>query len=259
MDEEDRRRGVITASTGNHGQSVAYAARIFGVSAIICAPRGANRLKVAGMQELGAEVVLRGANFDEAREHCEDLARREGYRYIHSGNEPLLIAGVATYTLEALETQPALDVIIVPIGGGSGAAGACLVARAVNPDLKVIGVQSAQAPAAFLSWRQQRLVGAENRTAAEGLATATAFELPQQIIRRHLDDFLLVDDGEIRTAVALMVEGTRTLVEAAGAASLAAALKLRERLAGKRLALVCSGANITPEQLSAALPGSPAA
>lgn len=259
MDEEDRRRGVITASTGNHGQSVAYAARIFGVSAIICAPRGANRLKVASMQELGAEVVLHGANFDEAREHCEELARREGYRYIHSGNEPLLIAGVATYTLEALETQPALDVIIVPIGGGSGAAGACLVARAVNPDLKVIGVQSAQAPAAFLSWRQQRLVGAENRTAAEGLATATAFELPQQIIRRHLDDFLLVDDGEIRTAVALMVERTRTLVEAAGAASLAGALKLRERLAGKRLALVCSGANITPEQLSAALPGSPAA
>src|SRR4030088_152682 len=166
---DERRRGVVTASTGNHGQSVAYAARLFGVSAIICAPRGANRLKVASMQELGAEVVLQGANFDEAREHCEELARSEGYRYIHSGNEPLLIAGVATYTLEALETQPALDVIIVPIGGGSGAAGACLVARAVNPDLKVIGVQSAKAPAAFLSWRRQRLVGAENRTAAEGL------------------------------------------------------------------------------------------
>ena len=131
------------------------------------------------MQELGAEVVLHGADFDEAREHCEALARREGYRYIHSGNEPLLIAGVATYTLEALETQPALDVIIVPIGGGSGAAGACLVARAINPDIKVIGVQSAQAPAAFLSWRQETLVAADNRTRAEGLATATAFELPQ--------------------------------------------------------------------------------
>src|SRR5437016_6105135 len=133
LSDDERRRGVIAASTGNHGQSVAFAARLFGVSAIICAPLGANRLKVASMQELGAEVVLHGADFDEAREHCEELARREGYRYIHSGNEPLLIAGVATYTLEALETQPALDVIIVPIGGGSGAAGACLVARAVNP------------------------------------------------------------------------------------------------------------------------------
>ena len=211
------------------------------------------------MQELGAEVVLHGADFDEAREHCEELARREGYRYIHSGNEPLLIAGVATYTLEALEAQPALDVIIVPIGGGSGAAGACLVARAVNPDLKVIGVQSAEAPAAFLSWRQETLVAADNRTRAEGLATATAFELPQLILRRHLDDFLLVSDDEIRGAVALMIESTRTLVEAAGAAPLAAALKLRERLAGKRVALVCSGANITPEQLSEVLPGSPAA
>ena len=211
------------------------------------------------MQELGAEVVLHGADFDEAREHCEELARREGYRYIHSGNEPLLIAGVATYTLEALETLPALDVIIVPIGGGSGAAGACLVARAVNPDLKVIGVQSAEAPAAFLSWRQETLVAADNRTRAEGLATATAFELPQLILRRHLDDFLLVSDDEIRGAVALMIESTRTLVEAAGAAPLAAALKLRERLAGKRVALVCSGANITPEQLSEVLPGSPAA
>jgi threonine dehydratase len=258
LDEQDRRRGVIAASTGNHGQSVAYAARLFGVSAIICAPRGANRLKVASMQELGAEVVLQGANYDEARAHCEELARSEGYRYIHSGDEPLLIAGVATYTLEAVEAQPDLDVIIVPIGGGSGAAGACLVARAVNPGLQVIGVQSAQAPASFHSWRQGDLVGAANRTTVEGLSTATAFQLPQQIIRRDLDDFVLVGDDEIRTAVGLMIECTRTLVEGAGAASLAAALKLRDRLAGKRVALVCSGANITPEQLREALPGAPA-
>jgi threonine dehydratase len=254
LSEEDRRRGVIAASTGNHGQSVAYAARLFGVSAIICAPERANRLKVASMQDLGAEVILHGANYDEAREHCEELARREGYRYVHSGDEPLLIAGVATSTLEALEIQPALDVLIVPIGGGSGAAGACLVASAVNPDIEVIGVQSTAAPAAYRSWREGRLVDdAENRTAVEGLATATAFELPQQMIRRHLNDFLLVSDDEIHVAVGLMVERTRTLVEPAGAAPLAAALRLKERLAGRRVALVCSGANITPEQLAAAL------
>ena len=259
LDEDARRRGVIAASTGNHGQSVAYAARLFGVSAIICAPAAANRLKVASMEELGAEVVLHGKRYDQAREHCEELARRHGYRYVHSGNEPLLIAGVATHTLEMLESRPDLDVIIVPIGGGSGAAGACVVAKAANPALEVIGVQSEEAPAAFLSWRGRRLVEAPNRTAAEGLATATAFELPQMVLRDHLSDFVLVSDAEIRRAVALMLEWTRTLVEAAGAAPLAAAIKLRERLAGRRIALVCSGGNITPEQLRDLLPETPPA
>jgi threonine dehydratase len=252
LDEDARRRGVIAASTGNHGQSVAYAARLFGVSAIICAPAAANRLKVASMEELGAEVVLHGERYDQAREHCEELARRHGYRYVHSGNEPLLIAGVATHTLEMLESRPDLDVIIVPIGGGSGAAGACVVAKAANPALEVIGVQSEEAPAAFLSWRGRRLVEAPNRTAAEGLATATAFELPQMVLRDHLSDFVLVSDAEIRRAVVLMLEWTRTLVEAAGAAPLAAAIKLRERL-------VCSGGNITPEQLRDLLPETPPA
>jgi threonine dehydratase len=257
LGEEERQRGVIAASTGNHGQSVAYAARLFGVRAVICAPEKANRLKVASMKELGAEVVLQGANYDDAREHCEELARRHGYRYVHSGNEPLLIAGVGTYALEMLESEPRLDTIIVPIGGGSGAAGVCLVAGAVNPELEVIGVQSAEAPAAFLSWRQGRLVEAENRTMVEGLATATAFELPQLILRRRLQDFVLVTDEQVRPAIASMIENTRTLVEAAGAAPLAAALQLRDRLRGKRVALVCSGANITPEQLREALTAAP--
>jgi threonine dehydratase len=257
MSELERRRGVIAASTGNHGQSIAYAARLFGMRAIICAPVGANRLKVASMRELGAEVVLHGADYDEAREHCEELAQRHGYRYVHSGNEPLLIAGVATYALELIEAQPALDAVIVPIGGGSGAAGVCLVGKAVNPDLQVIGVQSAQAPAAFLSWREGRMHDAENRTIVEGLSTATAFELPQQILREQLDEFLLVSDDQVRSAIAVMVESTRTLVEGAGASALAAALQLRERLAGKRVALICSGANITPEQLRDALAAAP--
>ena len=258
LSEEERRRGVVAASTGNHGQSIAYAARLFDVSAVICAPTGSNRLKVASMEELGAEVVLHGERYDDARRHCEELARRHGYRYVHSGDEPLLIAGVATHTLEILEAEPRLDAIIVPIGGGSGAAGACLVARAANRDLQVIGVQSEAAPAAFQSWKRGELVEAPNRTVAEGLSTATAFELPQRILRDHLSDFVLVTDAEILAAVALMLERTRTLVEAAGAAPLAAALKLRERLAGKRIALVCSGGNITPEQLREALSADPA-
>jgi threonine dehydratase len=245
----ERQRGVIAASTGNHGQSVAYAAKLFGVSAVVCAPAGANRVKVAGMEELGAEVVLHGADFDEAREHCERLARVHGYRYVHSGNEPLLIAGVGTIALEMLEARPDLEVLIVPVGGGSGAAGACIVAGTVDPAIEVIGVQSAQAPAAYRSWRQGANVESASETVAEGLATRVAFDLPQRILRERLTDFVLVDDDRLREAVVLMLEHTRTLVEPAGAAPLAAALALRERLRGRRVGLVCSGANITPEQL----------
>jgi threonine dehydratase len=260
LDDDERRRGVIAASTGNHGQSIAYAARLFGVSAIICAPVGANRLKVATIRELGAEVVLHGEDFDEAREHCEDLARRHGYRYVHSGNEPDLIAGVGTHTLEALEVRPDLEVIIVPVGGGSGAAGACLSAHAIDPAIEVIGVQSAQAPAGYLSWREGRLTTAANATIAEGLATRTAFDLPQRMLREGLRDFVLVSDDDLRQAVPLMIEHTRTLVEPAGAAPLAAALQLRDRLRDRRVALLCSGANITPEQLRDVLgPPPPAA
>ena len=253
LTEDERSSGVIAASTGNHGQSVAYAARLFGVQAIICAPVGANRLKVESMRDLGAEVILHGDDYDAAREHCEQLARENGYRYIHSSNEPLLIAGVGTSTLEALETQSDLDVVLVPVGGGSGAAGACLVAHAVDPGIAVIGVQSAAAPAAYQSWKRREPVTAENHTRAEGLATGTSFELPQRILRERLDDFLLVTDDEMEAALRLMVENTRTLVEMAGAAALAGALRLRERLAGRRVCLVASGGNVTPEQLRSAL------
>jgi threonine dehydratase len=250
LSAEERECGVIAASTGNHGQSIAYAARLFGVPATICVPEAANPVKVASMESLGAELVFHGRDFDDAREHCEHLAMEHGYRYVHSGNEPLLIAGVATETLEILEEQPAIDVVIVPIGGGSGAAGACIVARAVKPAVTVIGVQSEAAPAAYRSWRERRLVDDRMGTVAEGLATRTAFELPQRILHQWLDDFVLVSDDEIRTAQAMMIEATRNLVEAAGAAPLAAALRLRDRLAGKRVALIASGGNVSRDQLA---------
>jgi threonine dehydratase len=249
LSAEERERGVITASTGNHGQSIGYAARLFGVRARICVPEFANPVKVAAMRGLGAELVFQGRDFDEAREHCERLAEEHGYRYVHSGNEPLLIAGVGTQALEILEEQPRIDIIVVPIGGGSGAAGACVVARAMSPDVKVIGVQSEAAPAAFRSWRERRLVEDRMETVAEGLATRTAFELPQRILWQCLDDFVLVSEREIQSAQALMIEATRNLVEAAGAAPLAAALRLREELSSKRVALIASGGNVSREQL----------
>jgi len=255
LSDDERRRGVIAASTGNHGQSVAFAARLFGVSAIICAPAAANPVKVEAMQDMGAEVILDGDRYDDSRRNADRLAREHGYRYIHSGDEPLLIAGVGTHTLEVLQEHPRIDTVIVPIGGGSGAAGACIAAKAVNPEIKVIGVQSDQAQSAYLSWKSGSLQDSPNRTRAEGLSTAAPFELPQRIMRRLLDDFVLVSDDEIDAATALMIEKTRTLVEAAGAAALAGALKLRNHLRGRRLALICSGGNISPAQLKALLAG----
>ncbi len=251
LDEDARRRGVIAASTGNHGQSVAYAARLFGVRAVVCAPEGANPLKVEGMRELGAEVVLVGRDYDQAREHCERLAVEHGHRYVHSGDEPDLIAGVGTHTLELLEEQPDVEAVVVPVGGGSGAAGAATVAKAIDPGIAVYAVGSARAPAAHDAWRAGRLVERPNLTRAEGLATGTSFELPQRIMRRLLDDFVLVEDADLFRAARLMIEATRTLVEPAGAAGLAGVLSpvLAPRLRGRKVALICTGANLSPAQL----------
>jgi threonine dehydratase len=246
---DDRRRGLVTASTGNHGQSIAYAARLFGVKAVVCVPELANPVKVTAMQHLGAEVVFHGRDFDDAREHCEQLAADKGYRYVHSANEPDLIAGVATEALEILEDEPAIEVIFVPVGGGSGAAGACIVAKAVDPRIRVIGVQSASAPAAYRSWREGSLVEDRMETYAEGLATRTAFALTQQILREQLDDFVLVEDDEIRVAQASLLGITKNSVEAAGAAALAGACRSRAELEGRRVAIVLSGGNASAREL----------
>ena len=249
LDDAERRRGVVTASTGNHGQSISFAGRLFGVRAVVCVPEGANPVKLASMRALGGELVEQGRDFDEARENAEALAAEHGYRYIHSGNEPHLIAGVGTHTLEILEEQPEIDVVIVPIGGGSGAAGACIAAKSIRSSIEVIGVQSEAAPAAYRSWASRSLLEDRMATRAEGLATRVAFELPQQILWEQLDDFVLVGEDDLEQAVLLMLEHTRNLAEPAGAAPLAAALQLRDRLAGKRVALILSGGNISPGHL----------
>jgi threonine dehydratase len=253
LSAEERRWGVIASSTGNHGQSIAFAARLFGVTARIVVPENANPGKVAAMQGMGAEVIFHGAKFDDARRHCEALAAQHGYRYIHSGNEPLLIAGVATEALEMLEEQPDLGAIFVPLGGGSGAAGVCIAAATLNPDTQVIAVQSEAAPAAYQSWQARRIEQARDGTFAEGLASGVGFELPQQILWEHLHDFVLVSDDEIKQAMVWMIEHAHTLAEAAGSAPLAAAYRMREALRGKKIGLVCSGGNTSLEHLRQAL------
>ena len=243
--EGQRAAGVITASTGNHGQSVAFAGQRFGVRVIVAVPENANAAKVTAIRNYGAEIRFVGRDFQDCRQYVEARAEPEGLHYLSSGDEPLLIAGVGTHTLEIVESWPTVEVVLVPVGGGSGAAGACLAAKAMNPAIQVIGVQSEGAPAAFRSWREGRPSEAPIATFAEGLATGAPFALPQAILRRDLDDFVLVSDAELRSAMRLLIEHTRNLVEGAGAASLAAALKLRGRLQGKRVALILSGGNLT--------------
>jgi len=259
LSEAERRQGVITASTGNHGQSVAYAADLFGVRAIVCMPEQANPVKVESVRALGAEVVFHGHDFDDAREFCEKQAAEHGYRYIHSGNEPALIAGVATCFLEILEAQPDTEVIVVPVGGGSGAAGACIVANAVGGAVEIVGVQAQAAPAGYRSWQARALVADSTSTSAEGLATRTAFELPQRILWELLDGFVLVSEDALTAATRVMIERTRNLVEPAGAAALAAVLADPGRFAGRKVAVVCSGGNISPAQLVALWPRESAA
>jgi threonine dehydratase len=253
MSAAELERGLISASTGNHGQSIAYAGRLFGARVRIVVPEGANAGKVAAMQGLGAEVVFHGTRFEDAVGHCEALAQQHGYRYVHSANEPHLIAGVGTHTLEILLDEPDIDTVIVPLGMGSGAAGACIAAHGIKPAVQVIAVQSEESPAGYESWRQRRLATAANRTFAEGMATGSAAALTQHILREHLHDFVLVSDAEIRQAMVWMIERAHTLAEGAGAAALAAAYRMRDATRGRKVAIICSGGNCSLEHLRHAL------
>ncbi|MGA7670676.1 MAG: threonine dehydratase [Nitrolancea sp.] len=250
LSDAERERGVVTASTGNHGQSIAYAAREFGVRAVVYAPEGANPDKVAAMKRLGADVVLSGRDFDESRLAAEQRSFDDGMRFIHSANEPDLIAGVGTYALEIVEAVPDLDTVIVPIGAGSGVCGTLTVMKTVNPNIRVIGVQTTHMDAVYRSWKEGRLVELDSGTTfADGLATRVAFELPLRIISEAIDDIRLVTDDDLCRAIVMLLEDAHLVAEGAGAASLAAAVQLRKELAGQKVALIVSGGNITLDTL----------
>jgi threonine dehydratase len=254
LSDAERNRGVVTASTGNHGQSIAYAAKLFGVRSVIYMPAVANPMKVAAMRRLGAEVVFEGADFDECRGAAEQRANRDGMYFVHSADDHHLIAGVATQTLEMLERQPDLDCVIVPVGGGSGLSGACIAGKAISSDLRVIGVQAAGAPVVYESWKQRKVLSFDSiDTFAEGLATRVAFAMPSRIIWDAVDDICLVSDVELRQAMAALLEYAHVAAEGAGAASLAAAWRLREQLQGKKVACVVSGGNVTLDGLRQAM------
>jgi threonine dehydratase len=250
LSPEERSRGVITASTGNHGQSIAYACRLFGVKAVIGVPENCNPSKLAAMKSWGAEILVHGRDFDETREKVEELALARGMRYVHSGNEPLLIAGVATIALEVLEQLPEVEVLFCAVGGGSGCSGATLVARTMKPSIRVIAAQAARASSAYESWRQKKLVTTGRAdTFAEGVQTRVAFEIPQQILWRNLEQFVLVEEQEIREAMIHYLELARVVAEGAGAVPLAAALKCRDEVRGRKVVLYLSGGNVSRANL----------
>ncbi len=246
----ERARGVIAATRGNHGLSVAWAARRFDVRAVIVVPHGNNPEKNEAVRALGAELVEHGRDFDEAREHAESLVKRHGYRYVHSANEPALVAGVATAALELVEDVPDLDALVVPVGLGSGICGAGLVLRERSPRTRLIGVQSERAPSLYLSWRERRPVTTPTAdTFADGLATRVPQELTLGGILRFVDDFVLVSESAIAQSIRDLIRYTHNPAEGAGAAPLAAVESLREKLAGQRVAIVLSGGNLDTQTL----------
>jgi threonine dehydratase len=237
--------GVITATRGNHGQSVALAAHLHDIPATIVVPEGNNPEKNALMRAQGAQLIEHGKDFDAARLLAEQLQHERGLYYVHPANEPLLITGVGTYWLEVFEDLPDLDVALVPVGGGSGICAAVTVLKTLRPAVRIIGVQAENAPAVYQSWKSHRLCETESaNTFADGLATRVAFALPFGIMQTGVDDMVLVSEEDMRQAIIRLLRTTHNLAEGAGAAALAAAWKLRPLLQGQKVVMVISGGNI---------------
>ena len=228
LDDRERQRGVIAASTGNHGQSLALACQLNSVRCRIVVPVGANPDKMAAIRAFGAEVLEQGRDFDDAREWVEDFAVREGWRYVHNANEPHLISGVATYAAEVFEAVEHVDFVFVPIGGGSGAAGCAIVREGLGAKMRIIGVQAHEADAFTRSWRgPERVTSDHAATFAEGIATRTTFDLTFSMLKAALDDVVTLEEQELRDGVTAAIQFTHNLAEGAGAAPLAAARRYK--------------------------------
>jgi len=256
LTEDERRRGVVAASTGNHGQGIAYGGRLLGVDTVVCVPAGNNPDKNAAMRALGATVVEEGADYDAAVNVMLRLAERDGRVVAHSTNDPRIIAGAGTMTLEILEQEPELDALVIAVGGGSQAVGALTVARAFAPHLRVYGVQAAGASAIHDSWHAgQRLTTPRADTFAEGVATRSTYDLTFPTLQAGLTDFVTVTDAEIAEALRVILSVTHNLVEGAGAMGFAALPTLRDRLAGKRVGIIFCGGNMDIAMLRRILAG----
>jgi threonine dehydratase len=248
--EAERRRGVVAATRGNHGLGLAWAGARLSVPVTVCVPLGNNPEKNAAVRGMGARLVEEGRDYDESAATAERLVREEGLRLVHSTNDASVVAGAGTLTLEMLEEAPATEALVFSVGGGSQAVGGLTVARALRPGLPVYAVQAAGASAIHDAWHLGRPVAKPSAdTFADGLATRNTYPFTFGALREGLSGFVTVTESEIAAAVRLALETTHTLVEGAGAAGLAALVKLRETLAGKTVGIVFSGANIDRETL----------
>jgi len=251
---EQRARGVIGASTGNHGMGVAYAGKLTGTPVTICVPVGNNPEKNAAINALGATLIEVGQTYDETVESCRMLSEERDLALVHSTNDPLVIAGAGTMTLEILRQQPDLDALVIAVGGGSQAVGALTVALEQRPALKVYAVGAAGAPAQYDSWSTgRRLEKQKVDTFAEGIATGAAYELTFDALREGLSDFVRVTDHEMFQAIRDFLRITHNVPEGAGAAGLAGLAKLVPRLAGKKVGIVMCGGNLSEKDLRIAV------
>ncbi len=251
-----RTRGVVAATTGNHGQGLAYAGKVFGVATTLCVPLGNNPEKNAAMRAYGARVIEEGRDYDESVTVAERIVREQGATLAHSTNNRFIIAGAATMALEIVEQEPSLDTLVLAVGGGSQAVGALTIARALRPGLAVYAVQAAGASAAHDAWHSGTMRTLERAdTFAEGLATRSTYDLTFPTLKEGLAGFVTATDQELASALRLLLETTHSLVEGAGAAGLAGVLKLRDVLVGKRVGIVLSGANIDRATLRRVLDG----
>lgn len=245
-------KGVITFSTGNHGLSVATSASLFGINATIVVPENNNESKNRKIRDTGAELIEAGKTFEEASKVVEQIVKERSLYYVHPANEPHLINGVGTEFLEIFEKQPDIDALIVPIGAGSEAAAAVTVLKAVNPNIKIYAVQAENSPAAYLSWKSGVITSAVNTTFAGGFATGVGYEAPFEIYKNSLEGFILLSEKEIYQGIAMAGYYTQNLVEGAGGSTIAAAIKLKEKLKGKKVVLQFSGSNESSEVIQKA-------
>ncbi len=245
LDEAVLRRGIVAATRGNHGQGLAFAGRAVGAPVVICVPVGNNPEKNGAMRALGAELIEEGRDYDEAVAVAQRVVRDRGCHLVHSTNDRHVIAGAATLTLEIVEQAPELDAMVIAVGGGSQAVGALTVARALRPGMPVYGVQAARASAIHDGWHAGHPVSRPSAdTIADGLATRSCYELTFDALREGLAGFVTVSEDELAAAVRALLRYTHNLAEPAGAAGLAGLQKLAPTLAGKRVAIILSGANI---------------
>lgn len=250
LGEEERRRGIVAATRGNHGQGLAWAGGLLGVPVTVCVPVGNNPEKNAAMRGYGATLIEEGDDYEAAIAVAERFVREQGMTLVHSSNHPQVLAGAATLSLEVVEEAPTVDAMVLSIGGGSQAVGALTVARERKPGLRVFGVQAAGASAIHDSWQAGRIVESTRAdTFADGIATRRPPEATFPALQAGLAGFVTVTDSDIASALRLLLRTTHNLVEGAGAAGLAGLLALRKELAGQTVAIVLSGGNIDQDTL----------